>query len=554
MMTLLSSDLRREKDDSSADQIASPHLPWFLRVAMPSITDTIFVILLLAMTCGPLAQRLLGDGDTGWHIRNGELILQTHRITRVDPFSSTMQGQPWYSWEWLYDVAAGSLHQWAGLNAVVFASAVIIAFVFALMFSVTLRRGGNIAVTFVLFAFTLAATAIHLFARPHIVSWLFIILWFYLLDSSELPNPARKSSRLFWMPLIMLFWINLHGEFLFGFVLLGIYLASAVARWMFLQYRLTNARENNDTETSKIKSDLLAWLKRLTFVSMACAVVTFINPNGYKLHLHIYGYLSNHWLMDHIQEFQSPNFHHWSEQAFAILLLITVVAFAVARRRPTLSQVLVILFAVHGGFYASRNLPTSCMLLTLIVAPLLSTSIISEDDKNRPRSNGFLARPAVFVRRMGILESNLRWHLWPVIAVLFGIFVCAHSGRLGSTQVMNAHFDPAHFPVESAAYISSHNVDGPIFAPDAWGGYLIYRLYPYDKVVIDDRHDLYGEAFLKDYIKVVSVSVEWETVLDRERVSWVLAPNGSSLANILEQSSQWGTIHKDDCAELFQRR
>ena len=114
---------------------------------LPSVSDLIFVVLLLSLSIGILAPRLLGDADTGWHIRNGELILTTHSITRVDPFSSTMQGKPWYAWEWLYDSAIGAVHRWSGLNGVVFVSALIIAVTFALMFRLALARGGTIAGT-----------------------------------------------------------------------------------------------------------------------------------------------------------------------------------------------------------------------------------------------------------------------------------------------------------------------------------------------------------------------------------------------------------------------
>ena len=51
----------------------------------------------------------------------------------------------------------------------------------------------------------------------------------------------------------------------------------------------------------------------------------------------------------------------------------------------------------------------------------------------------------------------------------------------------------------------------PVFCPDSWGGYLIYRLYPETKVVVDDRHDLYGEQFFKQYLKAVRIEPGWAT-------------------------------------------
>ena len=87
---------------------------------MPSVSDLLFVALLLGLSCGALGRLLLRDAGTGWHIRDGELMLQTHSITRVDPFSATMSGQPWYAWEWLYDVLIAAIHHVLGLNGVVF--------------------------------------------------------------------------------------------------------------------------------------------------------------------------------------------------------------------------------------------------------------------------------------------------------------------------------------------------------------------------------------------------------------------------------------------------
>ena len=68
---------------------------------------------------------------------------------------------------------------------------------------------------------------------------------------------------------------------------------------------------------------------------------------------------------------------------------------------------------------------------------------------------------------------------------------------------MDAHFSHQRFPVAAVDYVEKRNLPGPLLAPDDWGGYLIYRLYPGKKVVVDDRHDLYGEQFLKGYLSFI---------------------------------------------------
>src|SRR5262249_47598501 len=75
----------------------------WLRYAVPSVGGLVFVLLLAVLSCGTLAQGLLGDAGIGWHILTGEWIRRAHAVPRVDPFSSIMQGKPWFAWEWLYD-------------------------------------------------------------------------------------------------------------------------------------------------------------------------------------------------------------------------------------------------------------------------------------------------------------------------------------------------------------------------------------------------------------------------------------------------------------------
>ena len=68
------------------------------------------------------------------------------------------------------------------------------------------------------------ASSIHFLARPHVLSWLFTLIAFWLLETLE----ARGDQRvLFWMPILILVWVNLHGGFLVAFVMQGAYLVGA---------------------------------------------------------------------------------------------------------------------------------------------------------------------------------------------------------------------------------------------------------------------------------------------------------------------------------------
>ncbi len=100
---------------------------------------------------------LLGDGDTGWHVRIGEWILAHGQVPRQDMFSYTKPGQPFFAWEWLWDVGAAWLHQRWGLAGVVLASLLVIAFTTVLLYRLVYRRCGNPLVSIALTGLASAA-------------------------------------------------------------------------------------------------------------------------------------------------------------------------------------------------------------------------------------------------------------------------------------------------------------------------------------------------------------------------------------------------------------
>jgi hypothetical protein len=154
---------------------------------------------------------------------------------------------------------------------------------------------------------------------------------------------------------------------------------------------------------------------------------------------------------------------------------------------------------------------------------------------------------------METIEFRLRGHLWPAASVLLACGIAAHDGTLGTTKLMDAHFDAKRFPAAAVDYLEKNDVQGPVVSPDYWGGYLIYRLYPRVRMVVDDRHDFYGEEFLKSYLKMVHVEPGWEDFLKQHQARCVIVPKNSALANILAETSDWKPIYGDDVASVFVR-
>jgi hypothetical protein len=372
---------------------------------------------------------MLGDADIGWHIRSGENILSTHAAPRVDSFSATMAGRPWYAWEWSYDALIAIIHKNAGLNGVVTFSAFIIALTFACVSRLVTKKGAALATSVLLLLFCIFASSIHFLARPHVVGWVLTITWFWILDSSERSTvlDGRPDPTPILLPVLMIAWVNLHGSFAMGFLLLAIY---------FLADILTGYK----AETEELRANAMSHARMLGAVSLMAGVTSLLNPYGYKLHVHVYQYLSNPFLMGHIQEFQKPDFHHAPALSFLFLLGATVVAIVVARASLGWSEWLIVGFSAFSGLWAARNLPVSSMLLTIVVTPLFSRSA---EKRNSHRRDGF----EFFPRRFDGIDSHLRGHLWPVVIVILTIAVALNQGRVFGRQVLNAHFNPNHFPV-----------------------------------------------------------------------------------------------------------
>jgi hypothetical protein len=519
--------------------------PVWMRWLLPSIADSFFVALLCVLVFTTLAVRLLGDAGIGWHIRTGQMILASHAIPHVDPFSM-QAGQPWFAWEWLYDVLAGCFDSIAGLNGVVWFTAAVIATVFGWTLRLLLRGGVNVILALALVLLAASASMVHFLARPHVVSWLFTLAGFWILDSFESnAGRSRTSRKSVWLlPLLMLVWVNVHGGFLVGFVLLGIYWCGSFWQWARLK--------EDPFEEALLKIQSGRRVRALTWVGLLSAAATFVNPYGFRLHVHIYRYLSDRFLMDHIDEFLSPNFHYVAQKCFAALLLLTLVSLAVKARGMHVTHGLIILFAVYSGLYATRNIPVSSLLLILVIGPWLSNAIDRFIEK-RVKGSAQSAEQTSFLARMTVIDFSLRGHVWPVAAIIFTCWVALRGGALGSDQLMDAHFSPQRFPAAAVDYVNDHGVEGQIVSIDSWGGYLIYRLYPRARMVVDDRHDFYGDQFIESYLKMVRVEPGWKDFLEQYRARYVLVPTKSALANILRETPEWRLIYSDDVAVLFER-
>lgn len=498
------------------------------------MTDVAFVMPLVFLFGGMHgASTLLGDGDTGWHLRTGEWILAHGRVPDRDIFSFTRAGQPWFAWEWLWDVTFGWLHLHAGMAAVVIASALVLALTFALLFRIA-RESSDALVALALTLVAAAASAGHWLARPHLFTMLFIVVFYGILERTRRePHPLR----LLWLlPPMMVLWTNLHGGFFTGVLLIGAYAAGEFAALL----RETSAAERRQAfHRGRI----------YLYTAAACALGTLVNPYGYRLHQHIVHYLADGFYRNNIMEFQPLNFQSGQARYLEILLVLGGLAAFVRLRRASIVWPLLFLLWGHLALYSARNVE----IFVLLAAPPAAEAVsILLERAPRWGLAGWLRRAIAafgnFTREWNAFDCGPHWPaLSAAAAAAIATLVFAPQGP----ATWRAAFDPKSFPVAAAGQLEKDGLYGGVFTEDLWGGYLIYREYPRGRVFIDGRSDFYGADFAKKYIRAMRVETGWESYLQRYGVQAVLLPPDAPLAGALRQASAWRVTYADRVAVIF---
>lgn len=500
---------------------------------LPSLTDAAFLLPVI-ITYGRLqgAKLLLGDGDTGWHIRTGEWILANGRVPDRDIFSYTKEGSPWFAWEWLWDVIFARLHQWGGLAAVVLASLLVLCLTFALLYRLVRRRCSNDLLAFGITALAAAGSSPHWLARPHLFTLFFVVLFLHLLE-----RVREGRIRLLWLlPVLTIVWVNLHGGFFVGIFLVGCYAAGGAFAW--------SVEADRDKARAAVRG---VW--PYVYAASGCLAASFLNPYSYHLHLHIWNYLRDPFLFQHVQEFQPTSFQHPGAYYYGPVLLLGVLAAAWSVRKRRYEQTLLLSAWIWFGLYAVRNVPIAMLVCAPAVAQMFGEGLTwLKDASLAARIRLAAARFQAISAEFSTLDRSWRLHFASVaVFVTVGLvhFLPAPPAKF------IARYDPRRYPEKALEAVGDPAQAGRIFTHDEWGDYLIYKLYPRLKVFVDGRSDMYGEAFNRQFLNVMSAKPGWRETLAAHCVDTVLLPVDSPLTAVLKESTVWRVAYDDGMAIVF---
>jgi len=491
--------------------------PGILSYLLPRPRDVLFIGVFFSFVFGG-PKLFTNDGDLGRHITIGNYILDTGKIPVRDIFSHTMTGERLVPHEWLADVIFALAHRIMGLSGDVFVAALLGAFTILIVYQELIKRGNFRLVALFVAAWVTVVASVHWLARPHMFTFFFIALWTYGLE-----RVYQKERINIWLfPALMLVWVNMHGAYFAGFVVLGAYFVN----WFLEFWQGAQTRELG---------------KKFFVIGIVSFAITFINPSGWRLWATSVGYIGNDFMTSHIIDHLSPNFHE--KDMWPFLIMIVFALFAIGRSyKLNLRESFLLAGWVAMSLHTVRNLP----LFAVITAPIYGALI-------QPWAEKMLnwVKPASGPRES---EEVLRGYVWIVIPILFFGFALWRGIPLDQKGTGNV-FLPDKMPVQAVDWLQKNPQDGKVFNQFVWGGYILYRMWPTETVFIDGQTDFYGEALMREYFDVIDLSDDWESILDTYDVSWMLIPRDETLAKYLYSvdDDAWHVIYEDDTAVIFRR-
>jgi hypothetical protein len=464
--------------------------------------------------------------DFWWHLRAGQLVASSG-VPTTNLFAWTLpRDTPYVYATWLGEWLFYQLYAVGGLQATALARNLLGLAGFALVAVDERRRSGSWRLAALAALLAGMMTINNLIIRTQNWSWVPFGLFAALLSAYA---AGRLHPRwLAALPALMAFWVNAHGAFVLGLVMVAIYAAGESARLVLGQAgRLTPRR--------------LLWL----YLALAgCVAATLANPLGAGIFGYVVKLLTDPPSQGLINEWQPPTTRSLAGMFFYISLLALMAALALGRRRPTITDTLLVCAFAWQAWNGQRYV----VWFGMIAMPILAQCLASPRAKLRPAglplANGLLAACLALV--VVICQPPLRG-LLPFPRAYTALFAPMPGAELTFS---------ASTPVAASAWLRAHQPgEGRLFNEMGYGSYLIWAVWPEAQVFIDPRVELYPLAQWQDY-QAVSEGRDVEATLARYGVTRVMLDRHSQprLSQALGASSSWQREYQDAQSEIYRRR
>jgi hypothetical protein len=480
------------------------------------------VLLALALT-GVVAGLLpLLPHDFWWHVRVGQLILEQGQVPWTQLFSwSIPDDTPFIYTAWLAEVLFFVIYRLGGLDLIHFTRNVLVIATFALVGIEAHRRSGSWKLAGLAVALAGMMAMGNLVVRPQDWAWVPFVIF-----AAILGRYADGQLRPIWLvalPLLMLFWTNVHGSFVLGAVLVGGGVVGEALRILLRQ------------------ADALSWrkLQWLALAGFGTVLVTVINPYGLALHSWVLKVMGDAPSARFGPEWQAPTPSGVVYGTFYLSILLLLVAFATARRRPSPTDLLLLCGFLWLAFSGRRYV----MWFAILAMPILAQALArpgnspARPQAGAPLFNGILA--ALIAMPLVLVQP---WFI--------------RSLPLGEDYAEQVHAPPApplltvQTPIAATEYLRA-SPGGRLFSDLGYASYLIWAL-PGQRVFVDTRVELYSLTQWEDYFAINEDrgAIELLERYGADRVMLKLADQ-DGLAKALAQAPGWRREYADTWTEVW---
>lgn len=478
------------------------------RISIQRTTVIVFFLLLAAVST-----RAPNDFDTFWHLRAGERIVAERAVPLTDSFSHTFDGQPRTPHDWLGQVALYGTYQLlgdAGLALLTMALAVG-----GMAFLWKASDGGTYTRAFALFLCAAVAAAFWA-ARPQMFSFFLSALTLWIVYRYK----RHDEDRLWLLPPLFALWINLHGGWAIGaLILLG------TAGGEILNHLLRSRSESVMPVPRLI---------RFILFSALAAAALLINPVGFNMLLVPLDTFRLGALRLFIDEWQAPDITQAHMMPLPVLLIAVTGVMLARWRRWDWTEALTVGVSAYLALTAARNVA----FLAVTAAPVLTH-----------HADALLtARGWLTMREQPPTPTQARLN-WLIVG-LVGLMALAQMAltlSANNIRILRAQ----ELPVAAVDALNESGTPHELFNHYDWGGYLIQyaRAYP---VFTDGRTDLYGTDFLLRYADAIAADESWRALFDEYAIQSALLQPDMPLTDALIESG-WQTLYRDDVAVLLTR-
>jgi hypothetical protein len=379
----------------------------------------------------------------------------------------------------------------------------------------------------------LTVASFHFYVRPHMAT--IILLGFIMGWIVDFERGRISAERWWWLIPITIIWTNLHGGVLGGLATVGL----AGAGWSVM------ALWRRD---GPIRSWSVFFLLLGIFALSGLAVL--VNPFGIGM-LKLWGSILNSKIVPQIvsehQPVQLTNLNGQALVGFGAFYLLMLAG--TWPMRPRVAWLLpLVWFAL--SLHSIRHGPLFCAVALVALADLLPHTIWYR----------WLQKHGETLVRATPSPPNVNWRSFALPALLTALclgLALAHARVpvIGSGWV---RLDPTEVPVDLLEplqeYAQSRPEGAPIFNDANFGGFLIYYT-PNLRIFMDDRCELYGDAWMAEYMEMIEHHPERiETYRAKYGFDRAVITVGSPMDRYLGSSSRWVEVARGRAAVLYATR